>query len=121
MNYAEVRGGRWISMVTVEYASELDPLLELSLPPDWLVAVVPEPGQLLADSNLPEDRLLGQLLSGGDGHRIVASRMAFLYYRGIDPDPVVDHLKLHEIAIVERFGLDHPAVAVDDQNGIERR
>jgi len=74
-------------MVTVEYASELDPLLELSLPPDWLVAVVPELGQLLADSNLPEDRLLGQLLSGGDGHRIVASRMAFLYYRGIDPDP----------------------------------
>lgn len=76
-------------MVTVEYASELDPLLELSLPSDWLVAVVPEPGQLLADSDLPEDRLLGQLLSGGDGQRIVASQVAFLYYRGIDPDPDV--------------------------------
>lgn len=74
-------------MVTVEYASELDPLLEMSLPSDWLVAVVPEPGQLLADSDLPEDRLLGQLLSGGDGQRIAASRVAFLYYRGIDPDP----------------------------------
>lgn len=74
-------------MVTVEYASELDPLLDLSLPSDWLVAVVPEPGQLLADADRREDRLLGQLLSGGDDQRVVASRVAFLYYRGIDPDP----------------------------------
>lgn len=73
-------------MVTVEYASELDPLLELSDPSDWLVAVVPEPSQLLADSDLPEDRLLGQLLSGGDSQQIIASRVVFLYYRGIDPD-----------------------------------
>lgn len=74
-------------MVTVEYASELDPLLEMTLPSDWFVAVVLDPGQLLADSNRPEDRLLGQLLSGGDDQQIIASRVAFLYYRGIDPNP----------------------------------
>ncbi|MFC4986874.1 helix-hairpin-helix domain-containing protein [Saliphagus infecundisoli] len=74
-------------MVTVEYASELDPLLEVTLPSDWLVAIVLKPGQLLADSDRPEDRLLGQLLSGGDDQRIIASQVAFLYYRGIDPDP----------------------------------
>lgn len=39
----------------IEYASELDPLLDLSLPSNCIVAVVLEPGQLLAESDLPED------------------------------------------------------------------
>lgn len=73
-------------MVTVKYASELDPLLELSLPSDWLVAVVSEPGQLLADSDRPEDRLLGQLLSDGDDQRVIASQVGFLYYRRFNLD-----------------------------------
>jgi hypothetical protein len=73
-------------MTRIEYASELDPLLDLSLPPDWLVAVVPEPGQLLTESDLPEDRLFARLLSDGDGERIVATRLGFLYSRGIGPD-----------------------------------
>lgn len=72
-------------MRTIEYASELDPLLEVSLPADWIAAVVLEPGHLLSESDLPEDRLLGQLLSGGD-EVVVATRLRFLYYRGIDPD-----------------------------------
>jgi len=71
-------------MVTVKYASELDPLLELSLPSDWLVAVILEPGQSPADSDRSEDRLLGQLLSSGNDQRIVASRVTFLYYRGFE-------------------------------------
>lgn len=74
-------------MVTVEYASELDPLLELSPPSDWIVAVVPEPGQLLAESSLPEDRLLAQLFSTRDDEPVVATRLTFLYYRGIGSDP----------------------------------
>lgn len=71
-------------MHTIEYASELDPLLDLSLPPDWLVAVIPNPGQLLGESDLPEDRLFDELLSGGD--EIVATRLGFIYYRGVNPD-----------------------------------
>ncbi|SFL46573.1 hypothetical protein SAMN04487950_3894 [Halogranum rubrum] len=43
-------------MPTIEYASELDPLLNLSLPSDWIVAVVPELGQLTAESDLLDDR-----------------------------------------------------------------
>ena len=74
-------------MVTVKYASELDPLLELSLPSDWLVAVILEPGQSPADSDRSEDRLLGQLLSSGNDQQIVASRVTFLYCRGFEPDP----------------------------------
>lgn len=73
-------------MTTIEYGSELDPLLDLSLPPDWLVAVIPEPGQLLTESDLPEDRLFAQLLSDRDGEQIIATRLRFLYYRGIGPD-----------------------------------
>jgi len=73
-------------MPTIKYAYELDPLLDLSLPADWIVAVVLEPGQLLAESDLPEDRLLAQLLSDRDGEQIVATRLGFLYYRGLDPD-----------------------------------
>lgn len=73
-------------MPTIEYASELDPLLDLSLPSDWIVAVVPEPGQLLAESDSLEDRLLAQLLSNRDGERIVATRLGFLYYRGINSE-----------------------------------
>ena len=73
-------------MITIEYASELDPLVDLSLPSNWIVAVVPEPSQVLTESALPEDRLFAELLSGGDGKRVVATRLVFLYYRGIDPD-----------------------------------
>lgn len=73
-------------MPTIEYASELDPLLDLTLPSDWIVAVIPEPGQLLMESDLPEDRLLAQLLSDSDGDQIVATRLVFLYYRGLNPD-----------------------------------
>lgn len=73
-------------MCRIEYASELDPLLELSLPADWIDAIVLEPGYLLVESDLPEDRLLGQYLSGGDGEQRVATRLAFLCYRGVDPD-----------------------------------
>lgn len=73
-------------MTTIEYASELEPLLDLSLPQDWLVAIVPEPGQLLTEPGLPEDRLFAQLLSDGDGERIVATRLGFLYYRGVGPN-----------------------------------
>lgn len=71
-------------VTTIEYAPALDPLLEMSVPADWLVAVVPEPGQRLADSDRQEDQLLGQLLSGGE--QTVATRLGFLYYRGIAPD-----------------------------------
>lgn len=71
-------------MTTIEYAPALDPLLEMSVPADWLVAVVPEPGQRLADSDRQEDQLLGQLLSGGE--QTVATRLGFLYYRGLAPD-----------------------------------
>lgn len=73
-------------MRTIEYAAELDPLLELSPPANWFVAVVPDPSQLLLNSELPEDRLFGELLSGGDGSGVVATRLGFLYYRGFDPD-----------------------------------
>lgn len=73
-------------MRTIEYASELDPLLEMSLPTNWITAVVLEPGHLLSESDLPEDRLLGQLLSGGEDETVVATQLRFLYYRGIDPD-----------------------------------
>lgn len=72
-------------MLTIEYASELAPLLDLSLPSNWIVAVIPEPSQVLTESDLPEDRLFAELLSGGDGERVVATRLVFLYYRGIDP------------------------------------
>jgi hypothetical protein len=71
-------------MTTIEYVPALDPLLEMTVPEDWLVAVVPEPGQRLADSDRPEDQLLGQLLSGGD--QTVATRLGFLYYRGLATD-----------------------------------
>lgn len=73
-------------MTTIEYASELAPMLDLSLPSDWIVAVIPEPSQILAESDLPEDRLFAELLSGGNSERVVATRVAFLYYRGIDPE-----------------------------------
>lgn len=69
-------------MLTVDYAPALDPLLEVSLPTDWLAAVVPEPGQLLAKSRLPEDQLLSQLLSGSDEQH-VATRLVYIYYLGI--------------------------------------
>lgn len=72
-------------MHTFTYAAELDPLLEVSLPPDWIAAVVLEPGQLLSKSERPEDQLLNQLFSGAD-EEVVATRLQFLYYRGIDPD-----------------------------------
>ena len=67
-------------MTTIEYASALDPLLDMSTPPNWLVAVVPELGQLLVDSDQQEERLLGELLSG---EQPVAKRLGFLYYRGL--------------------------------------
>ena len=70
-------------MTTIEYASALDPLLDTSTPPDWLVAVVPEPGQLLADSDQQEEQLLGELLSG---EQPVATRLGFVYYRGLAAD-----------------------------------
>lgn len=71
-------------MHTFTYASELDPLLELSLPTDWIAAVVLEPGQLLSESDIPRDRLLGQLFSGGN-EEVGATRLQFQYIRGIDP------------------------------------
>jgi len=73
-------------MLTIEYASELAPLVDLSIPSDWIVAVVPEPGQALTESDLPEDRLFAEVLSGGDSKRVVATRVVFLYYRGLDPE-----------------------------------
>mgnify|MGYP006287620215 CR=1 FL=1 len=73
-------------MPTIEYAPELDPLLEISLPPDWIVAVVPEPGQLLAESDPLEEQLFASLLSSSDDERIVTTRLGFLYYRGINLD-----------------------------------
>lgn len=72
-------------MATIEYAAELAPLVDLSLPPNWIVAVIPEPSQLLTESALPEDRLLTDLLSRGDSERVVATRIVFMYYRSIDP------------------------------------
>lgn len=69
-------------MLTVDYVPALDPLLEVSLPADWLAAVVPEPGLLLAESRLPEDQLFSQLLSDNDEQR-VATRVAYIYYRGL--------------------------------------
>jgi hypothetical protein len=73
-------------MTTIEYASELAPLIDRSLPSDWIVAVIPEPSQVLTESDLPEDRLFVELLSRGDSERVVATQLAFLYYRGIDPE-----------------------------------
>lgn len=72
-------------MHTFTYAAELDPLLEVSLPPDWIAAVVLEPGQRLSKSEPPKDQLLNQLFSGAD-EEVVATRLQLLYYRGIDPD-----------------------------------
>jgi hypothetical protein len=72
-------------MHTFTYASELDPLLELSLPADWIVAVVLEPGQLLSESDIPEDQLFGQLFSGSN-EEVGATRLQFQYVRGIDLD-----------------------------------
>jgi len=60
-------------MTRIEYPSELEPLLDLSLPPDWLVAVIPELGQFLTESDLLEDRLFARLLSDGDGEQITAT------------------------------------------------
>lgn len=54
------------------------------MPADWLVAVVPEPRQRLADSDRQEDQVLGQLFSG-DG-QTVATRLRFLYHRGLATD-----------------------------------
>ena len=71
-------------MTTIKYAPELDLLLEISVPADWLVAVVPEPGQRLADSDRQEDQVLGQLLSSGG--QAVATRLGFLYHRGLATD-----------------------------------
>jgi hypothetical protein len=72
-------------MHTFTYAAELDPLLEVSLPADWIAAVVLEPGQLLSESENPEDQLLEQLFRD-DNEEVVATRLQFLYFRGIDSD-----------------------------------
>jgi hypothetical protein len=73
-------------MRTVEYTPALDPLLELSLPAGWIDAVVLEPGYLLVDSDRLDDQLFGQALSGGQDGPPVVTRLAWLYYRGINPD-----------------------------------
>ena len=70
-------------MATIEYASALDPLLDMPTPPEWLVAVIPQLGQRLADSDQQEERLLGELLSG---EQPVATRLGFLYCRGLAAD-----------------------------------
>ncbi|MFC7059899.1 helix-hairpin-helix domain-containing protein [Halovenus salina] len=71
-------------MTTIEYAPALDPLLEISVPEDWLVGVVPEPGQRLTDADRQEERLLGQLLLGSE--QPIATRLGFVYYGGLSSD-----------------------------------
>ena len=69
-------------MTTITYAAALDPLLEISLPSNWLVVVIPTPGQRLTNSDRQEDRLLGELLAG-ENEEIVATQIGFLYSRGL--------------------------------------
>jgi hypothetical protein len=69
-------------MTTITYAAALDPLLEISPPSNWIVAVIPKPGQRLANSDRQEDQLLGELLAG-EREEIVATKIGFLYTRGL--------------------------------------
>ena len=69
-------------MTTITYAAALDPLLEIPLPSNWLVAVIPTPGQRLVNSDRQEDRLLGELLAGKN-EEVVATQIGFLYTRGL--------------------------------------
>lgn len=90
-------------MTTIEYASGLDPLLDTSTPPNWLVAVVPEPGQRLADSDQQEERLLGEFLSG---EQPVATRLGFLYYRGLAADQE-QSIPSNQISVRYNLETDH--------------